>query len=203
MTARETPWVNFQADAVTDSAGHFVIDHLPAAKGQVYLWAPSNKNAAWFTMTQGVHLQTTPGQTTHVRIGGMGQPVIGRLVMPAEFEGQMDWVALSPRITDVISPSQYPAQWPSMTNDEKNQWFLSEHRHYPMAITADGTFRVEDVLPGTYDVQIPLSETLSNGGSVLRQIFRREFTVPELPNGRSDEPLDLGDCELQPIQLPK
>ena len=123
--------------------------------------------------------------------------------MPSDVETQMDWVALSPRITNVIPPTQYPAQWPSMTDEQKSQWFLTEHRSYPMAINADGTFRVEDVPSGTYDVQIPLSETLSNGWSVLRQMFRREFTVPELPNGRSDEPLDLGDFELQSIPIPQ
>ncbi len=170
---------------------------------QTYAKNRSDAAFAELVRRQCVHLQTEPGQTTHVRIGGTGQPVIGRLVAPPGFETQMDWVALAPRITSLIPQSKYPAQWGSMTQDEKNQWFLTENRSYPMAISADGTFRVEDVPSGTYDVQIALSDSLTNGASVLRHILRREFAVPELPNGRSDEPLDLGDFELQPIQLPK
>jgi hypothetical protein len=74
---------------------------------------------------------------------------------------------------------------------------------YPMSISADGSFRVEDVPSGAYEVQISLTESVSNNVSIVRHSFRREFTAPELPNGRSDEPLDLGDFELQPIQFPK
>ena len=170
---------------------------------QTYAKNRSDAAFAELVRRQCVHLQTEPGETTHVRIGGTGQPVIWRLVAPPGFETQMDWVALAPRITSLIPQSKYPAQWGSMTQDEKNQWFLTENRSYPMAISADGTFRVEDVPSGTYDVQIALSDSLTNGASVLRHILRREFAVPELPNGRSDEPLDLGDFELQPIQLPK
>jgi RNA polymerase sigma factor (sigma-70 family) len=199
----EKPWVHFQANATTDGTGHFVIDYVPAGKVAVGLWLPVNSQPKTSTLTHSVLLPTEPGQTTHVKIGGTGQPVIGRLTVPAEFQSQIDWPKLAPRITTVIPQSKFPAQWSTMTREEKNQWYLVEMHAYPMSISADGSFRVEDVPSGAYEVQISLTESVSNNVSIVRHSFRREFTAPELPNGRSDEPLDLGDFELQPIQFPK
>jgi hypothetical protein len=200
---RERPWVMFQATATTDDTGHFMMDYIPVGKVMVGLWTPLTGGVGQSAMTQIVHLQTEPGQTTHVAIGGTGQPVVGRLVAPAGFENQIDWVTFSPNVSTVIPLSKFPDQLSTMTQEEKNQWRQMEMHSYPMLVNADGSFRVEDVSSGTYEVQISLTEPLSNGVSIVRHSFGREFTVPELPNGRSDEPLNLGDFELQPIQFPK
>jgi hypothetical protein len=173
----------------TDESSHFAFDRV--RPGVVILYPSA------------MSLEVKPGETVTVALGGTGQPVIGRLVAPAGFENQIDWVGLSPHVSTVIPLSKFPEQWSTMTQEEKNQWRLMEMHPYPMVISADGSFRVEDVSSGTYEVQISLTEPLSNGVSIVRHSFRREFTVPELPNGRSDVPLDLGDFELQRIEFPK
>jgi peroxiredoxin len=69
----------------------------------------------------------------------------------------------------------------------------------------DGTFRVEDVEAGTYDLQISVNErplapnTVWLGGNSLGWASR-DVNVPQMPGGRSDEVLDLGSIPLQPAK---
>jgi len=60
---------------------------------------------------------------------------------------------------------------------------------------------VEDVTPGKYAIHAQVHEP-GNGvpgtfGPELANIDT-EITVPEIPGGRSDEPLDVGTIELKP-----
>ena len=69
-----------------------------------------------------------------------------------------------------------------------------------MIIKPDGTFRVDDVPAGAYSLSIRVHEPPTGqqgrpGDEVGR--LSHEFEVPEMPGGRSDEPLDIGTLELK------
>ncbi|HUK83984.1 MAG TPA: hypothetical protein VLZ12_15280 [Verrucomicrobiae bacterium] len=101
-----------------------------------------------------------------------------------------------------------------MTDEQRRAWSasvsdeLTAYRRgietmvsYPFAVGPDGSFRVEDVPPGDYQLDIKTSELRTNGTAVVLQpisLFIHEFIVPDLPDGRSDEPLDLGELEIEP-----
>jgi hypothetical protein len=55
---------------------------------------------------------------------------------------------------------------------------------------ADGTFRIEDVPPGTYELKLRRPGTLDYAGTI-------RVTFPDIPGGRSDRPLDLGTLTVQ------
>ena len=74
-------------------------------------------------------------------------------------------------------------------------------------LEADGSFRLEDVEAGTYDLLIVVREPQQDPhGTVLGQnvlaTARRELTVPTMPDGRSDEPLDLGAIPVTVAKKP-
>lgn len=75
------------------------------------------------------------------------------------------------------------------------------NRRFALNFAQDGSFRVEDVPGGKYNLRIDLRE--GGGDSISRfsapQIAQltREIEVPDSPGGRMDEPYDVGDIELQ------
>ena len=65
-------------------------------------------------------------------------------------------------------------------------------------INPDGTFRIDDLMPGKYAIQLRLFRTENGFGEDLVECDK-EFTVPELPPGvtRLDEPLDIGTVPVK------
>lgn len=73
-------------------------------------------------------------------------------------------------------------------------------RVYALNFTKDGHFRVEDVPGGKYRLKLNLRESNGErspfGGKPIASL-QREIVVPDAPDGRSDEALDLGLLELE------
>jgi len=77
------------------------------------------------------------------------------------------------------------------------EYYFSQHR-YALNFSQDGSFRIENVPGGKYNLRIELHEP---GGSQpfnqpLIGTLTREIVVPDSPGGRSDEAFDLGALEM-------
>ncbi len=64
-------------------------------------------------------------------------------------------------------------------------------------VEPDGSFRIDDVAAGAYQLSLAINRRPSDPdqgplGAETIATARREVTVPAMPGGRSDEPLDLG-----------
>lgn len=72
--------------------------------------------------------------------------------------------------------------------------------------TADGAFRFDDVPAGDYQLFIQIKRTPPEPISGIVQppiaTARRDITVPEIPGGRSDDPLDIGVIAVEPKEKP-
>jgi peroxiredoxin len=68
-------------------------------------------------------------------------------------------------------------------------------------IEADGTFRIEDVLPGSYTLSIHLGDPpgLAGGPAASRIAgsVDRPVDVKAIPGSRTDDPFDLGALEIK------
>jgi hypothetical protein len=74
-----------------------------------------------------------------------------------------------------------------------------KHRYYGLRFAEDGSFRIENVLPGTYQLSILLTEPSGDrfrSGPPIGS-YRQEVVVADIPDGVTDEPLDLGVLTLQ------
>ena len=120
-------------------------------------------------------VEVKPGQTVQVTIGGKGRPVIGRVVLDGTPESPVDWTQ----------------------NDAGRD---QTRRRVGLALFAsnidkDGRFRIEDVPAGKYELesrrQWRPDPRFGGPGDVIGKV-KMPFTVPEIPGGRSNEPLDLG-----------
>ena len=172
-------WMNniyFSYQATTDRMGRFVFEHVLPGKARIarsIRSSPKSRMACNF-----LSVEVEPGATAGIRIGGTGRPVIGRFTKPAESDFTIDW-----KLT--------------------RRWLrLKDRRNEPMAyaihIEDDGSFRIEDVSSGTYELSLTIVDRYANDRKPLAEV-ERTVVVPEMEGGQSVEPLDLGAIEMKPI----
>ncbi|MGL6194387.1 MAG: hypothetical protein ACRC2T_06145 [Thermoguttaceae bacterium] len=66
---------------------------------------------------------------------------------------------------------------------------------YRGIIQKDGSFRIEDVSSGKWLVGFSAHAPVQDARVIIRG--ETEFTIPEMPEGRSDEPFDVGEIPLK------
>jgi peroxiredoxin/uncharacterized GH25 family protein len=74
-----------------------------------------------------------------------------------------------------------------------------QNRRFALNFAPDGSFRVEDVPGGKYNLRIDLRESgddFNRFNSPQIAQLQKEVEVPDSPDGRSDEPYDLGTIKL-------
>ncbi|MDR1271262.1 MAG: redoxin domain-containing protein [Planctomycetaceae bacterium] len=130
-----TPRAHFDYQATSDSQGKFVFENVPAAKVKIYrtisfaIHSNGNSNCS----SHGQSTETKPNETATVKLGGIGCPVIGKLVTPDDFEGTPNWNFCHVTVTpNVGSPPEFPKELEKLretipdeirneTDREKNQ----------------------------------------------------------------------------------
>jgi hypothetical protein len=171
-----------------------------------------------------IRCTVSPGETTRVTLGGMGRPVVGKVVLRmgrkerAFSEGTIQFYTIHfsakadpanvprfPRFDPApefygLSPearAQWARRWKEVeyTAYTRSRWDLE--RKYPggaYPVTGDGTFRLEDVLPGVYEAKIDLYGAPASKWQRGQQIGSGEieFKVPSMPDGSAAQPVDLG-----------
>ena len=74
--------------------------------------------------------------------------------------------------------------------------------YYSFKVAPDGSFRIDDVAPGKYALDLRITEPMPHtrapgttdalcDGAPVGDV-KLDFSVPETPEGQNDEPLDLG-----------
>jgi beta-lactamase regulating signal transducer with metallopeptidase domain len=204
----------------TDASGRFTFDRVEPGEvgvGRMIM------GQTWSTTTGPyAHVDVKPGQTATVTIGGKGRPVIGKIQVPPQLKGKINLDRLSGRFMTQTSPLRppLPPGWEKMSLEAKKQWrtrfenspeghqFAQKIREqqdglqsYGFVINPDGSFRMEDVVPGTYVGNGIIYGPSNAQGDFGRPIARLNATVtiPPIPTGRSDQPLDMGVITVTPI----
>jgi peroxiredoxin len=198
--------------AQCDANGHFVFEKVPPDLcGVGYRIATGTSGSSDTCVTP---VEVKAGQTAHVTLGGAGRPVVGRFVPPAGHDKPASF-AVGVRSLDMVDPElPLPDNFDLMTRRQQRQWreqwlktdefkkyrdahFNKNWRSYSFRIDDDGSFRVEDVIAGKYRLDAIVEEP-DVGQDWLEEIasYYGTVEVPQMPSGRSDEPLDLGEREL-------
>ena len=164
----------------TDINGNFVFERIAPGSVRIYHEIKVSERSTHFS--HGINLEIEAGETYQITIGGTGRPVTGKILVPDYFKNKFDW-----RYTNYglrIKTSEGP------------------YSQLGFKINGDGTFRIEDVPAGDYylhfNAYAPSAVPRSFGGETIA-FLSQHFNVPKMPNGRSDEPLDLGVLELDVI----
>lgn len=201
--------VSHNRSTKTDANGRFVFPRL----APVGVWLTHAVMIRPGTWRQSGHqyVDVLPGQTNEVQLGGTGRPVTGRVVWdsaePLVFFGAM-WAQPSrgmqvpPGWKDASHEwrRQYEREW---RNSAEGEGWKREVRNCEFAVQPDGTFRVDDVPAGRYRLHVRAETPKPGGkGTRLAAAAEVEVKVPDMPEGRSDEPLDVGELRPKPVPHP-
>jgi peroxiredoxin len=174
---RSAPRISNNYQAVTDSNGTFVLEHVPPGQARISRSIRISDRRSVYSHS--MSLETKPGQTASITIGGIGRPITGKIQVPDYLKEKFDW-----QHTDYglrINSSEGP------------------YRQLGYKIEGDGAFRIDDVPAGDYQLYVNAYEPPADPRTFRGErigLLSLHFKVPEIPNDRSEEPLDLGVLEL-------
>jgi RNA polymerase sigma factor (sigma-70 family) len=160
-----------------------------------------------------------PGETRSIQVGGTGRPVIGKAQLAPDAVGKVVWANQGNRkfsctiyrvsAADEAQPKWRPGDTREQYEAELEKWGRTPAGHRKQqwrtlcggTLQPDGSFRFEDIEPGKYDVHIRALQHLEevNFLMIIAQGFM-QIEVPDMPGGRSDEPLDVGALEVKVLK---
>jgi RNA polymerase sigma factor (sigma-70 family) len=195
----------YQTKAQTDDQGNFVMDKVPPQ----FLWLSRQSmgklGEPWIYRNSLGSADVRPGETMHVVLGGAGRAVIGHIIAPDGYSKPVDWTRSRVDLSIYTAP---PDHFATMTDSEKlvwrQVWFKSaegqayrrnQSGHGAM-INDDGTFRLEDIAPGTYRFKASLNGPPENPYTINGPQIGEETRIITISDGDPDEPIDLGEIEL-------
>ena len=206
---RDRPDVMHDYTASTDSAGTFAFDRV--VPGLLWVGRKISRDHVMtrsVAVSHGSPVEIGPGETARVQIGGTGRPVTGKLTATGA-TGDIDWASgrhlhlLRLKLPEIPFPKEEMA---GRDQEEIQAWFRvwgespegqahqRARRSYTVLTQRDGTFRVDDIPAGTYELLVTLMQP--PGSSPLVGHLQHDFEVPDMDGGRSDGPLDLGTLEV-------
>ncbi len=182
----------------TDAKGRFALDKVPPGERQIMRPIPSGRGGWSWSHLQRLTVKT--GAVTTVTYGGTGRPVIGKVVL-SDPTRKIEWPSghhtLGTRWprppANVRTPEEIRA-WQQNSPEVKEA--RANQRYYAPTWSEDGAFRIDDVLPGRYQLTLMFMEPSDNFPQTSIGSINREVEVPEIPGGQTDEPLDLGELKL-------
>jgi hypothetical protein len=209
----------------TDAEGRFVFEGVPPWYLQVaHRLGFREGQAGPFPQTQQTQVQVQAGQTTYVALGGSGCKVVGKLSLSnVEPARQVDWqldiqtlttkpagATSGPERAAFGSSTEFQIAW-KQWGDNQNAFWQSvggqearrNQRRYVLVFEKDGSFKIDDAVPGTYELKIRLSDP---GKPVAGSPFpfyealstlTKEITIPEPASGQEAASFDLGLLELK------
>lgn len=182
---------------ITDSEGRFVFDDVPPGEYQVSRQVPIKPGAGprnaerqrlevghhafavmlqpWAGPSETTLLTVRSGETNGLQLGGSGRVVVGS-VRADGFTDPIDWQR---DVQELIGL------------DAAGHW-LSQ---FTPVFSADGSFRVDDVPPGNYELRINIHDPKGAGPFALLGSVKENITVP--PGASRDSSFDLGVLEIE------
>jgi hypothetical protein len=183
--------------STTDDQGQFTMEKVPPGEGAIVRLISSSPNSwSWSDSTP---VTVKSGETTQVTLGDNGATLVGRiqfnnpstndvaLTYQGFLSGQM------PQMPHFNSPTESQAYFKTA----EYQAMMRLHKNYAVEMKPDGSFDVEDVVPGTYSLNI--SVRINNGNPWAQPPIAQgstTITVPDTFNPTT--PIDVGEVVLAP-----
>jgi hypothetical protein len=213
----EGPHIFSQHEATTDGAGHFVFERVMPGKGYIgrRIIFMINEGATEVASARHVRYECRAGETLKLNLGGDGRPVVGQLVPPKGAAGPINWRTAQINLRAEIAQPNMPQPPVAIQNDQKKlmawykEWQLSPAGQAWRAIAEannriqetapyfhasadkDGNFKIDDVPPGSYQLNVWLERQQGP-----RQPVNHRITVPAAEGAKADAPVDAGEISL-------
>ena len=147
--------------AVTDEAGNFIITDMPPGEHSIVRWVPAG-NGSRMQRSLGL-IKVKPGETTRISFGGGGRPLAGKVMMTGT-NAPLNWPQTSASLHTAIARwleklgnAKTPEEKKALAQSAEFQMAVKNAKDYPTELSADGSFMIEDVLPGEYDFTVQVN----------------------------------------------
>ncbi len=175
--------LDYDAETWTDAKGRFVFPHARPGTSKICRSIMDDKDA--LASNYAVQVEVESGKTARVELGGtkgsaVGRTVVGRVVAPAGATRKIDWA------NDRFARLTWEGE-SARHKGPKRYWFN---------VGLDGRFRVDDVLPGRYELSVKLYAPREGPAGTWEDTIGKaehEFTVPAAAGDRDNTPVDLGE----------
>jgi RNA polymerase sigma factor (sigma-70 family) len=198
----------------TDARGRYAFEHVIPARLVVSRGFTPERSSSQEVTLSARTVWVKSGRTTFADLGGTGRPVVGRFALPGRTKADGVFPYYNQTLHRIGPEPPYPRD---LGGEERQAWlrewlatdegeaYCSSERSFDTNVRPDGRFRIEDVPAGKYQLHAHVREPAKDGPGTLGPELASidiEITVPEVPGGRSDVPLDLGTIELKPSKPP-
>jgi RNA polymerase sigma factor (sigma-70 family) len=206
----------------TDAEGRFSFEGVPPGDFQVsHRLNYRDGQPGPIPDSQQTSIHVRAGETTQVTLGGTGWKVIGKLKPNGggwliDWKLDVQWLRSKPagpelpKRTDFASSADFLAAQQQWVEDQHSFWASAagqearqHQRRYVLDFATDGSFKIDDVIPGTYELSIRVSDPKAPvpgtpAGSLYKTLnsLTKEIVIPEIPAGADGTPYDLGELEL-------
>lgn len=197
-------WDGFHVDATTDPGGHFFFAHVLPGQCGLGRWIELGHGAR--STSDILQFDLAPGESTNIICGGDGRPVTGKLDLTLG-KGVPADADLAVNIhTDLPFLPHASGNMSSLTIGEirrrrqsaQGKQARAAFRSYVGHVAADGSFQVDDVPPGSYQISIDGYVWNAQGPNSRIQGIPgiTHIVVPPLTDPDKCEPYDLGRIKV-------
>jgi uncharacterized GH25 family protein len=201
----------------TGPDGRFVFERVVPGEGRIgrRIILMVTDGATEVTSSKMMPIQCIGGQTVKLDLGHDGRPIVGQLAPPKDFKEKVLWNFALISVEAEQAPLNAPPVPAAAQNDPKkyqawwNEWQLTKEGQVWRAINdanerirktspyisasvdRDGSFRIDDVPPGTYRLSVRFDQHAAG------RLQNHRISVPAIERGQTDEALDLGVLTLE------
>jgi RNA polymerase sigma factor (sigma-70 family) len=219
-------------EAKTDAEGRFLFEGVPPGERKVCFSPKLGGQVANSAALSDEHIVLVkPGETASVILGGTGRMVVGQ-VSTAGITKPINWrqdihtltlrvpippEAVTPERENFATDEAYGEAIKSYAERSRPFWLSEAGREaqrmqktFVLLFHPDGSFRVNDVPPGSYELSVtpmePPAPIKTAGGGTVFPAFgtkpigsvKMEIVVPESVDGEADAPLNVGIISMKP-----
>ncbi len=194
--------------AMTDEDGHFTITDVPPGEHSIVRWVPYGNGGRTERLLGMVDVK--PGETTHISFGGGGRLIAGKVMM-AGTNAPLNWQQTSASLHsaiakwfDKLNSDKTPEEKQALAQSAEFQSAVKNANDYPALLSADGSFKIEDVAPGEYDFTVQVNNHSISFDPSAMLLFRssQEISVPKANPSDGDDVVDVGNVSLKPMKFP-
>jgi hypothetical protein len=199
----DPPTASWYDEVNTDTNGRFVCEGLVAGRLAFDRVFPTNDGqcaVSGLTTT----IEVREGQTTRVTFGGPGRTLVGRFEAPKDLRLPIDWtkahVNFGPKAPHIGFPGD-DAIWKvyqAFLNTEEGRAYHGSN----LPVGRDGSFRIESVPPGEYQLMITIDGPAVGKPAETRIDYAAggaQIEVNPTVDSRGEEPQSFGTITLQKI----
>lgn len=206
---RQSAFITAEYETTSDASGNFSFEKV--RPGTYNIFRRCKVSAHGTVGYNSKEITVKPGETTEVQLGGGGRTVIGKVVLQdVNAPVSLTDVTVMVRLKDPNKPSEYPRHDQFATVDEyiaaAMQWdqYQDRARCFGAKCNADGTFRITDIDPGEYRLDVDVADYKINSVAPSKELTQdvtlastqRDVTIPERYAGQANDPINVGTVVL-------